>query len=212
MDRLKMELNQKGLTLVELLVSIFVSALILTGAVQLFGTHNMIAARQEENSLMEQELLNAMTQIAQELRMCGYSPQGGSFGFANPGTNGRGLNATALYFTWDRNEDAAVDENSTETVGYRLNVDASGNTISPAPNTMSRYMNGVWRVASSNIGAVNFSYLSENGTNISNPAANISDIRSVSVVLTGVASTARSGLGIANRTMTSTFYCRNVHD
>ena len=72
--------SQHGFTLTELLVSIAVFSIIIVAIYNVFDVHNLMAARQEENTSMQQELLSAMGQMAGELRMCGYATESGNFG------------------------------------------------------------------------------------------------------------------------------------
>jgi type II secretory pathway component PulJ len=58
--------EESGLTLVELLVFIAVFGLISTGLYNIFRVHNLMAAKQEETTLMQQELLSVMVQMADD--------------------------------------------------------------------------------------------------------------------------------------------------
>ena len=184
--------NQSGMTLVEILVAMAILGVIITGIYNLFRVHNLMAARQEETTLMQQELLSALVQMADDLRMCGYAPDGGPFGF-----NATQTNATAVYCT----KNATGAGNDTQ-IGYRL--DAANNEIDFFLNS-----NATWEATASNIAALNLVYLNNNGT-ILNPATDAANIRYVDITATAIASTERSNLNIGNRTMSTRVYCRNM--
>lgn len=185
--------NQSGMTLVEILVAMAILGVIVTGIYNLFRVHNLMAARQEETTLMQQELLSALVQMADDLRMCGYAPGGGTFGF-----NATQTNATAVYCT----KNATGAGNDTQ-IGYRL--DAANNEIDLFLNS-----NATWEAAASNIANLNIVYFDINGNIILNPAANATNIRYVDITATAIASAERSNLNIANRTMSTRVYCRNT--
>lgn len=216
------ELKHSGMTLVEVLVAIAISGVILAGLFSLFATHNKIAAKQEETTLMQQELLAATTQIADSLRMCGYAPTGGTgAGFAHlPDISapdfGRGTNQTAVYCTLDWNGDGLINENGTgssfDHAGFRLNVNNNGSPKAVPDNVLRKYDTGAvhWQPANTNIADLRFTYFDEHGALIGNPEAETRRIRSVRISLTAVPSETRKNLGIGNRTMTTTVNCRNI--
>lgn len=107
--------TQSGFTLVEVLVTTAIVGIIMTGVYNLFNVHNRMAARQEETTLMQQELLSVMEQISDELRMCGYSSSDMiGLGFSNRDTANdpdynRATNATSIYCTLDGNNNGGLD-------------------------------------------------------------------------------------------------------
>lgn len=202
--------TQHGLTLVELLVTLAVSILMLSGVFAMLRSHSLTAARQEESTAMEQRLITTLVQMADDLRMCGFAPAGGTFGFDSLTDKGRLTNSTAIYFTWDEDTDGVLDPNGTETVGYRINVNADGTAGSGS--VLSKFQAGSWQAMSAGIGAVDFVYQTANGILIADPALALGSIRTVQITLTAVPSTLHAGLGIANRTMSTTVLCRNLND
>ncbi len=213
--------KERGMTLIEILVAMVISGLVISALYSLFQTHHRIAIKQEETTLMQQELLSATAQIADELRMCGYSAQGAKgFGFAHmPDTGspsyGRATNETAVYCSLDWNGDGVVNESGSgslrEHVGYRLNVANSGSTKPDPDNVLRKYDTGAvhWQPAHTNIGALRFVYLDADGNVIADPSANTDRIRLVSIHITAIPSATHEHLGIGNRTMTTTVRCRN---
>jgi len=209
--------DQSGLTLVELLVAIVMFSIIVTGIYNVFRVHNLMAAKQEETTRMHQELLSVMVQIVDDLRMCGFAPQGGDFGFSGSETQGRGTNATSVYCTKDtliQNMVVDNDDNATEHAGYRLNVQPDGNEMTTPDNSLYKYVpyaNATkWTLAATGIGNLQFEYLDADGDIIADPTANANSIRTVQITATAIPSAARAGLGIANRTMITSVQCRNL--
>ena len=214
--------TQSGMTLVEILVAMAITGLIVTAICTLFRAHHRMAMKQEETSLMQQELLAATTLIAEELRMCGYSPTGvSSFGFAHrPDTGkpdyGRATNETSVYCTLDAQGDGKADESGSgsmrDHVGFRLNVLNNGSPKAKPDNVLRKYDTGAvhWQPQCTNIGELRFAYFDAKGKTIHDPGANTDSITMVEVRITAVPSKERSGLGIGNRTMTTRVMCRNL--
>ena len=214
--------NQSGMTLIETLVAMAVSTVIVTAIYSLFQAHHRTAIRQEETTRMQQELLSAISQIAEELRMCGYSENGeDGFGFAHmPGIGspeyGRATNATSIYCNLDWNADGVINESGagslSEHVGYRLNVSNNGSPKSIPDNVLRKYDTGAvqWQPAHTNIGALRFAYFDADGNAIADPGTSPDRIRLISIHITAVPSATREHLGIGNRTMTTTVACRNL--
>lgn len=214
--------TERGMTLIEILVAMVISGLVISAIYSLFQVHHRIAAKQEETTLMQQELLSATAQIADELRMCGYSAQGADgFGFAHmPDTGapnyGRATNETAIYCSLDWNGDGVVNESGIgslrEHVGYRINVANNGDSKSVPDNVLRKYDTGIvrWQPSHTNIGDVRFTYFDTAGNVINDLHANTGSIRGVRVEITAIPSPSRSGLGIGNRTVSTKVWCRNT--
>ena len=213
---------QSGMTLAELLVAMTISAIIVAAAYALFQTHHPMTLRQAETTLMQQELLAATTQIADELRMCGYSPTGSpGFGFDHrPGVGepdyGRITNSTGIYCSLDREGDASVNQNgsgsSGDHVGFRLNIRDSGAPRIPPDNILRKFDTGSvkWQPLCTKIGDLSFTYRDRAGSVIANPQNELSAIRMVEIQVTAIPSPGRAHLNIANRTMATTVWCRNL--
>jgi len=214
--------GQSGLTLVETLVAMAISSLIVGAIYSLFQTHHRIAARQSQTTLMQQELLSAISLISEELRMCGFSAQGSQgFGFshrpqAGAPDYGRATTQTAVYCTRDWNADGAVNESGSgslrEHTGFRLNVANDGSAKKVPDNVLRKYDTGAvrWQPFSTNIGDLRFTYFDAGGAIINDPQTNAQNIRSVRVRITAIPSPSHAGLGIGNRTMSTMVWCRNT--
>lgn len=214
--------SQAGMTLVEILVATALSGLLIAAIYSLFQVHHRMAIKQEETTLMQQELLAATAQISEELRMCGYSVNGAKgFGFAHrPGIGqpdyGRGTNATSVYCTLDWNGDGLINESGSgslrEHVGYGLNISDSGAVKKKPDNVLRKYDTGAvqWQPLYTNIADLRFAYFDARGGIIADPSTQTDEIRMVEIRITAVPSTSRNGLGIGNRTMTTKVRCRNA--
>lgn len=184
---------QSGMTLVEILVAMVMMGIIITGIYNLFRVHNLMAAKQEETTLMQQELLSSMVQIAEDLRMCGYkeATNGTKNGFDADETN-----ATSVRCTRDPAPDGSTQ------IGYILRPD---NTI--------EWLNASaeWVTAAENISNLNFIYRNSDGT-IIDPidTTNVDDIRFIDISIIAAASEKKSELNIQNRFMNTRVYCRNM--
>ncbi|MBE1424596.1 prepilin-type N-terminal cleavage/methylation domain-containing protein [Desulfomicrobium macestii] len=186
------KINQSGMTLVELLVAMVMMGIVITGVYNLFRVHNLMAAKQEETTLMQQELLSAMVQMAEDLRMCGYKATSGP---AN-GFDENETNATSVRCTRDPAPDGSTQ------IGYIL-----------MPNNTIDWLNASseWVTAAENIADLNFVYRNSNGT-ILDPinTTNVEDIRFIDITIVAAASVERSGMNIPNRFMNTRVYCRNM--
>lgn len=214
--------GQTGMTLVETLVALAISSLIVGAVYSVFETHQRIALRQSQTSLMHQELLSAASLIAEELRMCAFSPTGSpAFGFSHrPGTgkpdSGRATTDSAVYCTLDWNADGIVNESGAgslrEHVGFRLNVADDGSPRKVPDNVLRKYDTGAvaWQPFATNIGNLRFTYYDSRGKAIGDPGARTRDIGGVRVEITAIPSPSRLNLGIGNRTATATVWCRNA--
>ena len=189
--------NQSGMTLVEILVAMAIMGLIATGIYNLFRVHNLMAAKQEETTQMQQELLSAIVQIAEDLRMCGYSTGSG----INVGFNATATNSTAVYCT--KQQTGLVPANINTNIGYMF--DADNNKIDFFLNS-----NSTWTTAASNISDLNFIYFDIDGNIIPLPIVDTRTIRYVEITATAQATAARSGLNIRDRTLSTRIYCRNM--
>jgi prepilin-type N-terminal cleavage/methylation domain-containing protein len=187
--------NQSGMTLVEILVAMVMMGILTTGIYNLFRVHNLMAAKQEETTHMQQELLSVMVQISEDLRMCGYSTGSG----ANVGFNATATDSTSVYCT--KQQTGPFGNTNTE-IGYIF--DTAENKIEFFLNS-----NATWITAANNIADLNFTYRNIDG-DILNATTDANAIRYVDITATAQATDARSGLNIKDRTMNTRVYCRNM--
>jgi len=187
--------NQSGMTLVEILVAMVMMGILATGIYNLFRVHNLMAAKQEETTHMQQELLSVMVQISEDLRMCGYSTGSGT----NVGFNATATDSTSVYCT---KQQTGPSGNANTVIGYMLNT---------ADNKIEFFLNSnsTWVTAANNIADLNFIYRSIDG-DILNATTDANAIRYVDITATAQATDARSALNIRDRTMNTRVYCRNM--
>ena len=165
-------INNRGFTLAELLIGLFVSAIVMTTILSAYYSQNKSYAVQEQVAAMVQNLRAAMDIMIREIRMAGYDPTG----TANAGIVT--ANTTSITITEDLDGDGSVagDENIT----YAL-ADSDGD----GDNDLERNNN----LIAENIDALDFFYLDETG----NPTAVPSEIQSVQITM--VAKTGRGDRG-----------------
>lgn len=188
--------SQSGMTLVEILVAMVMMGILATGIYNLFRVHNLMAAKQEETTHMQQELLSVMVQISEDLRMCGYSrPEIG----VDAGFNATATTATSVYCT---KHQTGPSGNSNTEIGYRFNT---------GENTIEFFLNNnsTWAIAANNIAELNFIYRNIDGATL-NATTDANAIRYVDITATAQATDARSALNIKDRTMNTRVYCRNM--
>ena len=165
-------INNRGFTLAELLIGLFVSAIVMTTILSAYYSQNKSYAVQEQVAAMVQNLRAAMDIMIREIRMAGYDPTG----TANAGIVT--ANTTSITITEDLDGDGSVagDENIT----YAL-ADSDGD----GDNDLERNNN----LIAENIDALDFLYLDETA----NPTAVPSEIRAVQITM--VAKTGRGDRG-----------------
>ena len=165
-------INNRGFTLAELLIGLFVSAIVMTTILSAYYSQNKSYAVQEQVAAMVQNLRAAMDIMIREIRMAGYDPTG----TANAGIVT--ANTTSINITEDLDGDGSVagDENIT----YAL-ADSDGD----GDNDLERNNN----LIAENIDALDFFYLDETGS----PTAVPSEIRAVQITM--VAKTGRGDRG-----------------
>ncbi|GAB6110906.1 PilW family protein [Desulfomicrobium salsuginis] len=215
--------GQSGMTLVELLVAMTMSGLILGAIFALFQVHQRMAIRQSQASLMQQELLSAISLISDELRMCGFSAHAApDFGFSHrPGTGapdyGRTTTQSSVYCTQDMNADGVVNEGDSgslrEHAGFRINVANDGSAKTVPDNVLRKYDTGSvrWQPVNTNIGELCFTYFDDRGDIIEDPQTHTQSIRGVRVRITAIPSPSHAGMGIGNSTMSTMVWCRNTY-
>ena len=167
-----LRLNDRGFTLAELLVGLFVSGIVMTTILSAYYSQNKSYAVQDQMAAMVQSLRPAMDIMIRETRMAGYDPAG----TANAGIIT--ANATSITVTEDIDGDGAITGD--ESITYAL-----ADSDSDGDNDLERNNN----LIAENIDALHFVYLDEND----NPTGVPSEIRSVQITM--VAKTVKADLG-----------------
>jgi type IV pilus assembly protein PilW len=169
---LALRLNNRGFTLAELLVGLFVSGIVMTTILSAYYTQNKSYAVQDQLAAMVQNLRAAMDIMIRETRMAGYDPTG---------TADAGIvaaDSTYLTITEDMDGDGSITGD--ESITYSL-ADSDGDGDSDLKRNID--------LIAENIDALNFVYLDENdaATTIA------SEIRSIQITM--VAKTGKGDQG-----------------
>ena len=135
----KFPFKQRGLTLIELMISVLISSIILLATVNFFVAVSRGSATTLQASKLNQELLTLTTIMGAEIRRAGYSgdtgiiddPESNIFNELNVSalavrqskaapttTPGASDPKECILFVYDQDEDAAIDAN--ELIGFRL--------------------------------------------------------------------------------------------
>ncbi len=156
-----MKLNNRGFTLVELMVTLAMTGIIVAAVYSAYSVQQRANSRQDQVLEVQQALRAALYAINQEIRMAGYDPNNSNrAGFSQ-------ATATAMAFTMDNNGNGQIDAGTSEQVTYALNN-----------GTLRR--NGQPLI--DNVENLEFYYTMKNETQTTTPA-DLKDIRSVTISL-----------------------------
>jgi type IV pilus assembly protein PilW len=159
---LRLRLNNKGFTLAELLVGLFVSGIVMTTILSAYYTQNKSYAVQDQLAAMVQNLRAAMDIMIRETRMAGYDPTG------NADARIVVADQASLTITEDMNGDGSITGD--ESITYSL-ADSDGD----GDNDLERNSN----LIAENIDALDFVYLDENDASTTIP----SEIKSIQITM-----------------------------
>jgi type IV pilus assembly protein PilW len=181
--------NNRGFTLVELMVAMAISLIVMGSIYSVYQTQQKSYILQEQVSAMQQNLRAGMTMLTRDIRMAGYNPI--PLGSTNPlvsATTGITVpTVNDIQFTRIDNT-----ETNQDTIIYRLfDKDGDGDM------DLVRDLNGGGdQMVAENIDALDFVYLDANGAVIADPAANLPTIRSIQVTM--IARTGKADIGYVN--------------
>jgi type IV pilus assembly protein PilW len=191
---MKLLVSNKGFTFTEILVAMIISSMVMGGIYSTFYSQQNSYIKQDQLSMMQQNLRAAMYFMEREIRMAGFDPTGGAGAGIQP------LSQSSIQITRDLNNNSNTTDTD-ENIIYAL-YDADGDL----DNDLGREdVNGGTgnELLAENIDAVNFVYLDEDGISTTNP----SEIRSVQITL--VAKSDRRERGYQN---TKDYYNQQVGD
>jgi len=196
--------NNKGFTLIEILISLAISGLVLTAIYQAYLSQQRAYIAQTEVAALQQNLRAAMYMMTSDLRMVGFDPTGnaGAGIVAITDTVGAG----SIRFTkddWVDPTNPASTANgsiaeSGEDITYSLYTSGGVQKLGRKNPTTNQPV-------AENIEVLDLVYLDENNSLITNPAVNINNIRSIQITIV-----ARSGREDLN--YTNSFVYRNQQD
>jgi type IV pilus assembly protein PilW len=190
--------NDKGFTILELLIAMFISMIVMTGIWKTFSFQQRSYFLQRQIVAMEQNLRAGLLLMESEIRMAGFDPNG----IADAGIMTAGANS--IRFTMDINNDSDTysfdgDTNDTnEDITYALYTATDGvqklGRASPSTGQqpVAEYIN-----------SLSFVYKDADGNDTTNPTA----VRSVEITLQ--ARTARTS-PTRYAELTTLINCRNI--
>jgi type IV pilus assembly protein PilW len=177
--------NQKGFTIVEILVALAIGGIVLAAAYSMYMSQQRSYQITEQVIALQQNLRSAMYFIERDLRMAGYNPTraGVYFGFTD-----LSLTSPDLFrFTYDLAlQDGVIGAGETVTYSYQ-------------GNTLRRDTGGGPQIIADDITNASFNFYKQNG----DAPANGSEVRLVEVSLT-------AGDGEHTRELTAMVRCRNM--
>jgi prepilin-type N-terminal cleavage/methylation domain-containing protein len=188
-------MNQRGMTLVEILIVIVLASVIGGLIVNMFVTSNRTFMDQERIVDVQRSGRVAMDTMIRLLREAGLDP----LGSANAGV--LEATATSVRFTRDANVNGAIDATNAETVEFEF----VGDTL------RRRFDGGPWVVMADKVTGVSLSYWDSSGTNIGIPGTDADELARIrSMVLTVSLQDDKTAGGDFVRSYTTGIYCRNL--
>lgn len=195
--------NQRGFSIIGLLISIALSSLLLVGVFNIYSVQNKTFIAQDQVIEMQENVRAAMDIMVRDIRMTGYDPTGaGSIGivFVDDAL-------PSLQFSADINENGVIGaDEADEDITY--SYDSGSLEIK-----RKGFTNDIFRPLVGNIENLTFNYYDASGTLLPSPV-NIAEIRSVEISITVRAGNSDpyygSNSGYRTRTLTSRAYLRNL--
>jgi type IV pilus assembly protein PilW len=177
--------NKDGFTLLEILITLAISGIVMTGIYTVYTSQQITYNSQMQIVEMQQNLRAGMLMVVNEIRMAGYDPTDDSnAGIVN-------FESDTITFTMDLDSDGATTS-SGENLTYLLY------TASDGKKKLGRKNPTISQAVAENIDALNFVYLDENG----NVTATASEVRSIQISM--VARTNR--VAVSEHLNTKTYY------
>jgi type IV pilus assembly protein PilW len=177
--------NQDGYTLLELLITMAISGLVMTGIYSVYNSQQITYNSQMQTVEMQQNLRAGMLMLVNEIRMAGYDPTGN----ANAGIVK--LESDTITFTMDLNGDGTLDDRG-ENITYLLYNASDGKEKLGRKNPTRS------QAVAENFDALDFVYLDADGGVTSTASA----VRSVQISI--VAKTDRAA--VSNFLNNTTYY------
>jgi type IV pilus assembly protein PilW len=203
MSEIMKQNNEKGFSLVELLVAMVIAAIVMTSVYSVYSAQQRSYIVQEGVAAMHQNLRSAMYFMEREIRMAGCNPTGGA---TNAGIQSDST-GSLIHFTEDirgKNEDDPPDGDTgdpDEDISYFLaDADGDGQVDDLVRDTGGVEAN-IEKVIAENIQSLNFTYLDSSG----NSTSVFDDMRFVQITLV-----ARNDDGSKTDTLQTRIHARNL--
>ncbi len=177
-----------GFTLLELMVTLFISSIIMVAAYSSFHSQQQSFISQDQVTEIQENIRAGLDMMMREIRMAGYDP--------SDSVNAGIVIATAgqLSFTQDLNGDGDLsDSNESVTYGFSAADDADGNGIVDDINgdgvvndiaSLGRNTGGGFQAIADNFQAIEFNYILSDGSSTTSPTTSqLNLIRSIQVSL-----------------------------
>jgi type IV pilus assembly protein PilW len=200
--------QERGFTLVEILVAMSVMTIV-TGAIYgVFFSSNRSYRTQERVVDAQQKVRMGIDFMMRDIRMAGYDPKGNATDAVEGGGAGiKSATATQIRFASDMDMDGTIEEANRERVTYTYDADTNEvlqilyeGTGSESEQTLM-----------DDVSALSFGYLDKDGNTVAVPvdAANLANIRTVVVVITCRGQDAQGNP--FTRTLNARAICRNLN-
>jgi type IV pilus assembly protein PilW len=172
--------NDRGFTIVELVVGLAIGLIILGVAVKIFLVQQRAYNLQEQLSEMQQNIRSAMDMIVRETKMAGYNPTRAAFDVIVPPTKGIIYDATKtklqILADLTDDEDTGNPDGDTDDANEDITY-----TYDPTYLQIKRDTGGGGQPLAENITEFTFDYLNASGDGTSTST----DIRQIEITITG---------------------------
>jgi len=174
--------NEKGFTLVELLVYMMLLGIVMTSIYSVFIT-NMKSHKSQENTMeMVQDLRGSVDIMVREIRMAGFDSQStAGAGFVDDTDDNYNTDSNSIHFTFDLDENGATTD-ANEDINYY--VYTSDGITKIGRRTAS---SGSPQPLAEEVSALTFKYYNSSGTELTNTGSSATEraaIRSVEIEIT----------------------------
>ena len=187
--------KNKGFTLLEMMISIAVFGIIMTGIYQTFHYQQRSYLKQEQMVDAQQNLRAGLYFLTRDIKMAGYDPEGDADATITT------ANIAQLDFQVDGDGSGVIGDAAMETVQYALTNDADADGIADAfPCSLGRQYNGAggFQPVCDNVEALEFCYIYDDGMATTAPPDVDSISRITSIFVSMLVRTSSIGKGYTN--------------
>jgi len=201
--------NDRGFTLVELMISLVLFAIMMTGIYETYIYQQKAYMKQEQVADLQQGMRSALYFLKLDIRMAGYDPTG------NAGSTVTISDIAEFQFQVDANGDGDFDDGAggndpNELIRYALTNDVNKDGVADGfPCNLGREVwSGGLQPVAENIQAIEFCYILEDGTITTDPAATeLENIRGVYISIL-----ARTDSGVNKGNVLANVYTQASND